>query len=299
MRRVSWRKLLAACAAVLLPVPLVLLLVGVLRPDTPPGARISPVLDNEQRARLITYGRHCGPDEACETPLGCLLDARHARSYCTDSRCETDAQCPQSEVCRLLPTWADGPNVRFCVPVGPRQEGESCVRLPRDKRNSCAEGLLCAGRGGWCARPCRPGSDGECPEGFFCADTVPQPVCLPTCEKRGCPTGQQCIPFEEGASVCAQVYGPNCLQAPCPEGRKCAVEREPPHPGKVWMECVERCGEVLPPCGTGKVCDGYHCSQACDPRGPAVCAEGYHCSRRGENEPYSCQPLYWDEEMVY
>ncbi len=77
------------------------------------------------------------------------------------------------------------------------------------------------------------------------------------------------------------------------------MEREPPHPGKVWMECVERCGEGYAPCGTGKVCDGYHCLQACDPQGPAVCAEGYHCSRRGENEPYSCQPLYWDEEMVY
>jgi hypothetical protein len=297
----GWRKVVAICAGVLLPLPLVLLLGGLLRPEVPAaapaGVRISPMLTDEQRLRLMTYGRHCGPGAECEPPLGCLFDVRYPRSYCTDSKCLTDKQCPEGQVCQNLATWGEGPQVRVCVPIGPRQEGESCVDLPRRKENACAAGLLCGGQEGWCARPCHPGDSNGCPEGFFCADTLPQPLCLPTCATRECPAGQQCIPFREGASVCAQVYGPNCLQTPCPDGRKCEVAYEPPHPGKVWMECVEPCGEGRPPCGAGKVCDGWHCLPACDPNSPEVCGEGYHCSRSLEDGPLSCQPLYWDWTM--
>ncbi len=247
---------------------------------------------------LVTYGRHCGPDAKCEPPLGCLFDARYPRSTCTDSQCMTDAQCQEGQSCQTLATWGGGPQVRVCVPIGPRQEGEGCVRLPRNKANSCAPGLVCGGRvEGWCAHSCRPGRAPGCPAGFFFADTEPQPLCLPTCEKRGCPTGQQCVPFSEGASMCAQVYGPQCQQTPCADGRKCEVIYEPSHPDKVWMECVEKCGEGLPPCGTGKVCDGWHCLPACDPQGSDVCGEGYHCSRSWEDGPFSCQPLYWDWTM--
>jgi hypothetical protein len=297
------RKLVAIFAGVLLPLPLVLLLWGLLKPEVPaqapPGVRISPMLNNEQRMRLVTYGRHCGPGAECEPPLGCLFDPRYPRSTCTDSHCLTDAQCQEGEVCQSLATWGGGPQVRVCVPIGPRQEGEGCVELPRDKANACAAGLLCGGREqGWCARPCRMGDTQNCPESFFCADTVPQPLCLPTCATRQCPAGQQCIPLGEGASVCVQVYGPQCQQTPCPEGRKCDVAYEPQYPGKVWMECVEKCGEDLPACGAGKVCDGWHCLPACDPHGPAeACGEGYHCSRSWEEGPFSCQPLYWDWTM--
>ena len=300
----NWRKAVAVCAGVLLPLPLVLLLGGLLRlhvpVESPSGERVSPMLTGEQRLRLVTYGRACGPGKECEQPLGCLFDVRYSRPYCSDSQCLMDEQCPEGQSCQRLATWGDGPLVRACVPMGPRQEGEGCVPLPRDKVSACAPGLLCGGRNeGWCGRPCRLEDSAGCPEGFFCAETLPQPLCLPTCETWVCPADQQCIRFDEGVSVCAQVYGPHCLDTPCADDRKCEVNYAPPYPGKVWMECVEPCGENLPPCGAGKVCDGWHCLTACDPQGPHVCGEGYHCSRRGEDRPFSCQPIYWDETMAY
>ncbi len=305
MRTGSWRKWVAVFVGVLLlPLPLLVLLWGLLKPevpaDGPPGVRVSPMLTHDQRMRLVTYRRRCGPSqEKCEPPLGCLYDSRYPQTTCVDSECLTDAQCLEGEVCRRLATWGDTPQVRRCVPVGPRQEGEGCVRLAWDKVNACAPEWLCSGRDWeWCARPCRLDDSKGCPEGFFCADTVPQPACLPTCKARGCPQGQQCIPFSEGASVCARVYGPQCQQTLCPDGRKCEVIHEPSHPAQVWMECVEECGDGLPPCGAGKVCDGRHCRPACDPHGPEVCGEGYHCSRRGEDRPFACQPLSWDETMA-
>ena len=293
MQSSGWRKAVAICAGVLLPLPLVLLW-ALLRPempaDLPPGARTSPMLDNEQRMRLSTYGRQCGPGAECEPPLGCLFEVRYLRSYCTDSQCEKDEQCSEGQVCRSMATWGGGPLVRVCVPIGVRQEGEGCVRIPRDKANACAAGLLCGGQDGWCARPCRTGDTSGCPEGFFCADTTPHPVCLPTCETQGCPPGQQCIPFKEGSSKCAQVYGPNCLQTPCPEGRKCDVQYAPPHPSKIWMACVARCGKDAPACEAGWVCDGWDCVQPCDPQGPKVCGEGYYCHRLADRMPYACLP---------
>ncbi len=300
VRRVSWRTLLSICAGVLLSLPLVLLLGHLLQPQVQPGApvgsRISPLLDSEQRARLATYGRTCVLSSDCEPPLGCLFEARTGYAHCSDSRCLTDAQCPDGQSCQTITTEGAGPLVRFCVPLGVRQEGEKCVVVASNKENACAPGLLCGGREGWCSRPCHPGAAAGCPEGFFCADVLPQPVCLPTCEARQCPLGQTCVRFEEGASVCARVYGPNCQQSPCPGSSECRVHPEPPHPGKVWMACVARCGESYPPCEAGWVCDGWHCVQPCDPRGPEVCSEGHYCDRRTESRPFSCQPDYWRDQ---
>jgi hypothetical protein len=281
---------------VVLTLPLVLLLWILLRPEVPveapTGVRISPMLDNEQRMRLTTYRRECGSHAECEPPLGCLFEARYNQSYCTDSQCITNAQCPEDQVCRNLATHESGPLVRICVPIGVRQEGESCDPAPQDKGHSCAAGLMCSGHNdSWCGRPCRPGAQaGECPEGFFCADTDSEPTCLPTCEKRGCPEGQHCVRFEEGTSVCARVYGPNCQEAHCPEGRVCRVLTQPPHPEKAWMECLERCGKGLPPCGAGKVCDVWQCLPTCDPQGPDVCGEGYRCRQRWPDTPFACRP---------
>lgn len=291
----NWRTLVGICAGVLLPLPLVLvgkLLWSVERPEIPTDGRISPMLNIEQRSQLMTYGRPCGSSSECEPPLGCLFETRTGQEYCTDSQCTQDTQCSEGQVCRPLATSGDGPRVRFCLPIGVRQEGEGCVKVPDLKDSACAEGLICGSKTGWCSKPCSLGSAAAgCREGFFCADTIPQPVCLPTCEKRGCPTGQQCVRFDDGASVCAQVYGPNCQQTPCPDGRECEVQSEPPHPGKVWMECVERCGEDgLPPCGAGMICDGWQCKPDCNPQGPDTCGEGYRCRLRRPDRPFACQP---------
>jgi hypothetical protein len=298
VRGMNWRTLLSICAGVLLPLPLVLLLGRLLPPEmrTEVPTRqvhISPMLDIEQRMRLVTYGRSCGPGAECEPPLGCLFEARTGYSRCTDSQCMTDAQCPEDQVCRALATGEGGPRVRVCIAVGVRQEGEGCSEVPGDKEHACAAGLLCGGQRGWCSRPCRPNVATSCPEGFFCADTGPEPACLPTCEARGCPSGQHCIRFEEGVSICARIHGPNCQQSPCPEGRQCKVLREAPHPGKVWMECEEPCGERLPPCGDGKVCADWRCLPACDPQGPDSCGEGYRCWQRSSRRPFACHPDRW------
>jgi Cys-rich repeat protein len=252
------------------------------------------MLDNEQRQRLMTYGRNCEPGVECEPPLGCLSDARYFRSYCTDSQCLTDMQCPEGQVCQSLATWGDGPQVRVCVPIGVRREGETCSKLPDDKEEACAAGLLCGGRAlSWCARPCRLGDTQSCPQGFFCADTIPQPVCLPTCEVQQCPSEQQCVSFGEGASKCMRVYGLNCKETPCPEGHSCIVWTEGPRQGEVWMQCIALCGGGSPPCKAGWVCNSWGCVQPCDPQGPEVCDEGYSCHRTNERMPYSCVPGYW------
>jgi hypothetical protein len=294
VRRLNWRKVLSACAGVLLALPLVLLLGGLLRPEVPAeaptGVRISPMLDIEQRTRLMTYGRPCLSSTECEPSLGCLYEFRYKHAYCTDSQCTTDAQCPEGQVCGQLATEDHGPLVRICIPVGVRQEGESCFKVPADQKGACTAGLVCGGMDHWCARPCHLGAPEECPEGFFCADTTPQPVCLPTCEKRGCPAGEQCIRFGEGSSTCAHVYGTNCQQSPCPEGERCTVRNDPMQPGKAWLRCVTECGKDLPPCAAGMVCDDWQCVPGCDPRGPSVCGEGYRCRQPWPDSPFACRP---------
>jgi hypothetical protein len=292
----KWRRAAGGCAGVVLPLPLVLLLWWLLRPEvpaeSPKGGRISPMLEHEQRTRLTTYRRECRSGAECEPPLGCLYESRYRQAYCTDSQCITDTQCPEDHVCRPLATKENGLLVRICVPIGVRQEGESCDPAPKDKDHACAVGLVCGGHNyHWCGRPCRPGVGAvECPEGFFCAPTEPEPVCQPTCEGRACPAGQHCVRFETGASVCASVYGPNCQESPCPGGQLCRVLTSPPHAGKAWMECIERCGRGFPPCGAGKICDAWQCVPACAPQAPAVCAEGFRCRQPWPDSPFGCHP---------
>jgi hypothetical protein len=290
----SWRTVLGACVGLLLPVPLVLLLGIVVQPRSipqpPSGRSISPVLGAEERLRLLTYRRSCAMSSECEPPLGCLTDTRRMDQYCTDSQCTSDVDCPEGQRCQHLATHGDGPLVRFCIPVGVRQEGERCLEVPHEKEAACRPGLLCGGGQGWCARPCGTGDAASCPEGFFCADVAPEPLCLPTCEAHGCPEGQQCIRYEEGVSACAVAYGPACQQSPCPEGRPCDVSYETSRPGTVWLECVERCGEGLSPCSEGRICDGWHCLPPCTPEGPNTCAEGYRCKQRRPDRPWVCAP---------
>jgi Cys-rich repeat protein len=290
----SWRTLLSVCAGLLLPLPLVVLLGMLLQPEqaleAETGARISPMLDGEQRMQLVTYRRDCETGAECEPPLGCLFSFRYGHAYCTDSECLTDAQCPEGQVCLKLATKESGPLVRQCIAVGMRQEGENCYRVPEDQKGACAGGLVCAGKDAWCARPCQLDVPEECPEGFFCADTTPKPACLPTCEKRSCPAGQQCIQFREGSSQCMQVYGTNCQQATCAEGEFCSQHITPTQPGKVWMRCLPRCAKDEPRCAPGLVCDAYACLPACNPQGPETCAEGYRCRQPRPEWPLACRP---------
>jgi hypothetical protein len=292
--RVNWRLLVAVLGGLLLPVPLVLVLASGFFPgpsdETSGGKHMSPMLSAEERLRLQTYHRECLRQEDCEPPLGCLLDTRYGWFYCADSECVTDAQCPEGFACLPQPTSEQGPLVRYCIPPGMRKEGESCVPIPRTPDKACMSGLLCGD--GWCGRPCQPDKPSSCPEGFFCADTIPGPACRPTCDGRACPEGQQCIHDTGGASACAVVYGQNCEQKPCAEGRKCMAVFAPgkENPGQhVWMECFPQCNKGLPPCPDGFMCEGRTCRKACDPNGPNVCDPGYSCQSRYAQQPWLCQ----------
>ncbi len=294
LRLTGGRVALAVLVGLLLPVPLVLLWVGLkqarFQERDSVAARISPVLGFEERLRRVTYERKCRKGSDCEAPLGCLHDHRTRSRYCIDSECMTDEQCPEGQTCQSLPTLDNGPLVRYCIPLGVRKEGEECSRPPSSQHYACGPGLVCAAREGWCGRPCQREEAASCPDGFFCADVRPEPVCLPTCEARGCAEGQQCVRHEEGVSRCVTVLGPNCQQSPCPDGRACQVFDAAPQPDKVWMSCVERCGEGHPPCPEGHACDGWQCLPSCDPQVPGTCSEGYRCGRRKPEHPWTCQP---------
>jgi hypothetical protein len=297
---VRWRAVLGALGGLLLAVPLMLLLWSAtherFRPTAPEETRVSPVLSNEQRKRLLTYHTHCTKAADCESPLGCLPDVRIRSHYCADSECETDAQCPVGSVCRMLDTVQGGPRVRQCIAVGVRKEGEGCLEPPPDRRDACGPGLLCGGRLGWCGRPCRKAESTNCPDGFFCADVSPQPLCLPTCEGRECPQGQQCIrAASDGVSVCSVVYGTNCQQSPCPEGAECRASFESKRPGEVWMRCMSSCDPKDQVCPEGLVCHRNKCRQPCEPQASGACGTGYRCAQRKLDAPWLCEPD-WEEE---
>lgn len=291
----TWRTVVCTCVAVLLPLPMAMLLAGVLRQEMPHqqrvnGRRVAPVLANEGRSRLQSHHRDCKRDSDCEFPLGCLLDARAGTNYCADSQCLTDVQCQDGQVCRFLTTFGNGPLVRRCVPLGVRGEGEKCVRIAKDLDDACGPGLVCSEQTLFCARPCKREDATSCPQGFFCADTQVEPHCLPTCEKAGCPEGQSCIQHGRGTSACAKVYGVNCQQTPCPGSQECMLESKSGPTPTVWMRCRQSCDEDPTACPPGLVCNGWSCHPPCEPNGPNTCAEGYSCQKDRPTRPWVCLP---------
>jgi hypothetical protein len=288
----SWRVALGVVAGLALPVPLLWALASVMLPSPRQpreDARVSPMLTFEERSRLQSYHRECAKSEDCEPPLACLGNPTVMKHYCTDSECTVDTQCPEGFSCQPLPTAGAGPWVRYCIPHGVRKEGETCLSIPPDQDSACTPGLLCSR--GWCGRPCQLDAPASCPEGFFCADTIPGPACRPTCEGRTCPEGQQCIrDSREAASACAVVYGRDCQHSPCGEGQKCLAVFSMKTQVSVWMECLPECGQGLPPCAPGLVCDRTTCRRPCAPDGPNVCEPGFKCLRYNDRQPWLCRP---------
>jgi hypothetical protein len=289
MWRVNWRGAFGPLLGLLLALPLFWLLQLIFQP--PQEGRLSPLLTSEERKSLLTYGRRCSATEPCEPPLGCLHHTGRGRRYCTDSACITDAQCPEGHSCRGRPTL-HGPWVRRCIALGVRAEGEGCYAFPDDQDEACAPGLICAGAG-WCGRPC--GKDASCPEGYFCSEKEPEPACLPTCEKRGCPAGQECIRSDgDGASTCAVVYGRNCQQTPCPAGQFCLTGLVPERPGQAWVRCGQECYRPTDAsCPEGTLCYHLHCERLCTPEQPDTCGEGYTCAQGLDTPAWVCLPEWY------
>jgi hypothetical protein len=289
----KWRMLLGVGAALLLLLPLALLLSGILRPTPSTGHRVLPMLDAAERRRLETYTRPCKHSSECESPLRCVFNPRTFMSACSDSQCLSDSHCEDRRVCRDVDLADDGSLVRVCVLQGTRVEGMRCDKYPSHASDACGPGLLCGGRQGWCGRPCQKDVANTCPEGFFCADVVPQPLCLPSCEARGCPAGQQCIRFKQGVSACMEVYGTNCQSSTCPENQVCKVLDASTAPGKAWMECVEECDRARSAtCPDGRECfvTGYCLPPPCDAQQPTACATGFRCEQLHPALPGRCEP---------
>lgn len=295
---VGWRGVVGILLGVLLPVPLVLVLLAVQQGTgkAREGVNVSPVLSREERLQRVTYLRRCQKSAECEPPLGCLKNPRLAEFFCTDSQCVTDAQCPEGKSCQVFITEGNGPRIRSCVTQGVRREGEECWSVPNSREQGCAPGLRCFE--GFCGRPCSPAAPESCPEGFFCAGDVAGALCLPTCEARGCPEGQQCVRFPtrketHPVTACRVVYGPNCRQTPCPDGQKCVVNHLPDRPGEVWMACRHRCGEGQASCPDGLICLRPFCRQPCEPQVPGGCGPGEQCGQYAPDEPWVCRPDYF------
>jgi len=286
-----WRMPAAVVLGLLLLLPLAwaihVTLFGGLRPT--PDAKVIPMLSPAERERLMTYERPCTGRKDCEPPLGCFFNTRSRWMYCSDSRCMTDQQCPEDMVCRTLKTQGGGPPIRHCALVGERKEGDPCVEMSSLRTAACERGLLCQHHR--CGRPCRLDDSGSCPEGFLCRDGLNGPSCLPTCESRSCPEGQQCVRLDEGVSVCAEVHGEDCQQTPCPDGQKCSVQAPFDHPREVWMTCLLRCDEKNPSsCPEGFVCEMSYCRKSCDPAVPNACGPHYKCYRYSERYAWTCDP---------
>jgi hypothetical protein len=293
------RTLLAVLLGVLLPLPLawllhILMFARGTDESLPRDKTLVPMLSPEERRGLLTYGRHCDTNADCEAPLQCFFNTRLMSRYCSDSKCMTDVQCPEGFVCRTQTTTGNGDALRVCSLTGVRREGEACLVNTDSTDYACEKGLLCQGR---CGRPCNMSAPTSCPEGFFChAGSEDGPSCLPTCEGRGCPEGQQCVvrdkPRLQGRQVsrCARVYGHDCRQHPCAQGQKCVLDDNPRVPDAVWMECLSTCGEGAPPCPEGTVCHQYRCHTSCEPEEPSSCAPGFTCHRKTAREPWRCVP---------
>ncbi len=288
----NWRLAGGLLGGLLLSLPLVLLIASsmIQQPHAPElaDARFAPVLSPEERSSLPAYHHKCWWDSPCEPPLACLNDVRVMKAYCTDSECETDAQCPEGFSCVPLQTMNHGLLVHECIAVGVRKEGEPCFETPPDRDDACRPGLRCAE--GWCGRPCTLDNPASCSEGFFCADIFPGPICRPTCEGRTCPEGQQCMRDRADASVCVVRHGPDCQRAPCSEGRTCKAIFSPQQGGSVWTECYPECGEGRPTCPAGLICDSPSCLKPCEPNGPNVCDPGFRCHRYVSSQPWACRP---------
>lgn len=287
----TWRALTTVLLGLLLTVPLVALFVSSSwpKPLASPELEqrnVAPMLSQEQRRQLSTWRQPCRRSDDCDSPLVCFADVNMRGLYCTDSDCVTDAQCRDDFVCGLVSTL-NGEVLKRCLLVGDRREGESCVRFSKKYAEACARGLLCDG---WCGRPCEPEVPGSCPEGFFCPrEGGPEgPSCLPSCEARGCPPGQACIRFGQGASVCSVVRGTNCQQLPCPEAQVCQTHTLPRRAGVVWMRCELPCSNDGLSCPEGSVCRFQRCVRACGPDSPGTCGPGEKCARSRDGARQVC-----------
>jgi len=162
----NWRMLLSTLLGLLIPLPLVwLVYIAMSGPGSqmppPQGKSFVPMLSHEERLSLRTYEHDCRTDTDCDPQLRCVYDVRTARRHCTDSTCTNNEHCPAGFACIALGAINEKDLIRTCSLTGVRQEGELCERLPENRTDGCAKGLVCQG---FCGRPCRVDEPASCPD---------------------------------------------------------------------------------------------------------------------------------------
>jgi hypothetical protein len=255
----------------------------------PQGAKLVPILAQDERDALLTYGRSCQDPKDCDPPLACLSLVPGGERVCADSSCRTDLQCKQEFTCRTRQAPGNGPLVRRCVLIGVRKEGQPCIDTAREKEFACGQGLLCGG--GSCGRPCQLEVPSSCPEGFVCRAGPETPSCQPFCRGGDCPEGQECLRAGTGEAECMAVIGENCQRRPCPEGQQCKVVGYTPE-AEVWsatMECMTPC-DGAHPCPEGSMCFQGGCRRTCGPDAQEVCGPGRQCTQYLSKQLWLCEP---------
>lgn len=274
----KWRTLMAVTAGLLLLLPLAVAMGIALSGQRGSRAADSPesipILAEDERRRLLTYGRLCHTPEDCDPPLGCVSTVTGGRSSCFDSNCMTDLQCREGFTCKTVQPKGSSPLLRRCVLEGTAREGEPCIERSNARADVCAQGLVC---NGFCGRPCQPGQPSNCPAGFLCGEGQNGPSCRPNCEGRTCPEGRQCVRYDSSLSVCAKIRGENCQERACPDGQRCTKMTSSADREAIWMECIVPCDESTP-CPTGSVCDSGACRRRCRPDAPDTCGPGLKCA---------------------
>ena len=174
----------AVLFGILLPLPLIWLVhSAVVKPfsggSPARGPVLIPMLPVMERMGTPTYQRECSTDKDCDPRLRCFLSLVTDFSYCVDSRCMEDKDCPEGFSCQTY--FADNRKdlINACTLIGHRKEGEPCNSFDGELESGCERGLICRGR---CGRPCAPGSPAACPNGFFCEEASQGATCQPTCE---------------------------------------------------------------------------------------------------------------------
>ncbi len=288
-----WRIPLDVLTCILVLLPMGGLLFVAMLPRGRPAAQeavILPVLSLDVRRSLLTYQRDCRSDADCEPPLGCFMAGHSGVSYCTDSTCAQNTDCLEGFACIPLKSTTGKSLVRRCSLVGHRKEGEVCRVPAHGLEDACEQGLSCQWR---CGRLCRLNDPAGCPDGFFCLEgREGPPSCMPTCEGRPCPAGQQCIPRgieEDGVSVCGRVEGPDCRRDSCPRGQYCDVFEVPQRPWEVRTRCMQLCKKESD-CPEESTCLAHQCRKPCDPREPSACGPGLTCGHYQPADPWYCIP---------
>ena len=149
--RGAHRTWLAVLGGILLPLPLMWIAYAFLFKHPTDTSRtrealLIPMLSTLERAGTPTYKRVCRTDSDCDPRLRCFFSMVLGRRYCTDSRCMTDKDCPDSFTCQTYLAENKKDLIKTCSVVGVRKEGEVCSAFTIDLEYGCERGLVCPSR---------------------------------------------------------------------------------------------------------------------------------------------------------